>query len=260
MTTTSSSIRAAERPSAAGQYVSSAKSMPSLISSGSTNEFSRVMIGRSCRLTPTPWPNCSPNASISSANPNSSAFGHTAAIWSVDAPRLHEVDRGVHPLARALERVALRRGRAADDERAVVAGPVAVEDVDDVEVRLVARADQPVGEDVRVRAAPLARDRVDRLDELRAHLEQARVRERHDVALADARLQRLEDVLVDAVDHRAGLRQQHDLVRALDLAGDRPSPADRRGPSMPASAAARGRPTSRRRRRRAACRPRRPPS
>src|SRR6266511_1380809 len=37
---------------------------------------------------------------------------------------------------------------------------------------------------MRVRAAALARDRVDRLDELGAHLEQAGVRERHDVALA----------------------------------------------------------------------------
>ena len=163
------------------------------------------MIGRSCRPTPTPWPNCSPNASISSANPNSSAFGHTAAIWSVVTPGLHQVDRGVHPLAGPLERVALRGGRAADDERPVVAGPVAVEHVDDVEVRLVAGPDQPVGEDVRVRAAALAGDRVDRLHELRAHLEQARVREGHDVALADAGLEGLEDVLVHAVDHRAGL-------------------------------------------------------
>ena len=51
-------------------------------------EFRRVMIGRSCRLAPTPWPNWSPNASISSAKPNSSAFGHTAAIWSVETPGL----------------------------------------------------------------------------------------------------------------------------------------------------------------------------
>ena len=77
---------------------------------------------------------------------------------------------------------------------------------------------EPIREHVRVRAAALARDRVDRLHELRPHLEEPGVREPHDVALADARLQRLEDVLVDAVDHRAGLRQQHDLVRALDLA------------------------------------------
>ena len=135
-------------------------------------------------------------------------------------PGLHEVDRGVHPLARAGERVALRLRGAADDERAVVAGPVAVVHVDDVEVRLVARADQPVREDVRVRAAALARDRVDRLDELGAHLEQPRVGERDDVALADPGLEELEDVVVDAVHHGAGLRQERDLVRALDLAGE----------------------------------------
>ena len=108
--------------------------------------------------------------------------------------------------------------RAADDERAVVARPVAVVHVDDVEVRLVAGADQPVGEHVRVRAAALAGDRVDRLDELRAHLEQPLVRERDDVALTDAGLQELVDVLIDAVDHRARLRQQDELVGVLDLA------------------------------------------
>ena len=193
--------------------------MPSWISSGVSSEFSRLMIGRSCRPTPTPWPNCSPNASISSANPNSSACGHTFAIWSVVVPGSHEVDRGVHPFPRLLERVALRLARAAHHERAVVAGPVAVEDVDDVEVGLIARADQPVAEHVRVRAAAFAGDRVDRLDELRAHAEQARVRHADHVGLAHPRLQHLEDVLIYAVDHRARLRQQHDLVGALDLAG-----------------------------------------
>jgi hypothetical protein len=130
---------------------------------------------------------------------------------------LHQVDRRVHPFARSLERVPLRGRRAPDDERPVVAGPVAVEDVDDVEVRLVPGPDQTVREDVRVRAAAFAGDRVDRLDELRAHLEQACVRERDDVALADTGLEGLEDVLVDPVHHRAGLRQQRDLVGALDL-------------------------------------------
>ena len=77
---------------------------------------------------------------------------------------LDAVDPAVHPLARLRVGVALRRGRAADREGAVVAGPVAVEGVDDVEERLVAGADEPVGEVVRVRVAPLAGDRVDRLD------------------------------------------------------------------------------------------------
>src|SRR6266508_3096258 len=73
---------------------------------------------------------------------------------------------------------------------------------------------------MRVRAAALARDRVDRLDELGAHLKQAGVRERHDVAFTNPGLEELEDVLVNAIRHRARLRQQRDLVLALDLAGE----------------------------------------
>ncbi len=42
--------------------------------------------------------------------------------------------------------------------------------------------------------------------------------EGHDVALSDPRLERLENVLVDPVDHGARLGEQHDLVGALDLA------------------------------------------
>ena len=113
---------------------------------------------------------------------------------------------------------------------------------------------EPVGEHVRVRAAPLAGDRVDRLDELRPHLEQPRVRQRHDVALADAGLQDLEDVLVHAVDHRAGLGQQHDLVRALDLAGVGIITCWPSRTSIPASLQLEEHRRSRRRRRRAACR------
>ena len=80
-----------------------------------------------------------------------------------------------------------------------------------------------------------------------------------DVALPDAGLEELEDVLVHAVDHRAGLGEQRDLVRALDLAGEHHhllpvADVDAR------RAAARGTPWSRPGRRRAACRRRRPPS
>ena len=177
------------------------------------------MIGRSCSPTPTPWPNCRPKASISSTNPNSSARGHTFAIWSVVAPgRTRSIAASIHSRDRLkASRCAWRR--PAHHERAVVAGPVAVEDVDDVEVGLVARPDQPVAEHVRMRAAAFAGDRVDRLDELRAHPEQAGVRHADDVGLAHPGLQHLEDVLIDAVDHGARLGQQHDLVGALDLAG-----------------------------------------
>ncbi len=100
-------------------------------------------------------------------------------------------------------------------ERPVVAGPVAVVGVDDVEERLVTRPDQPVGEVVRVRVAPLAGDRVDRLDLVGAHLVEPLVGQRDDLVLPDAGLERLDDVLVDAVDHRRGLVEQHDLVGDL---------------------------------------------
>ena len=74
--------------------------------------------------------------------------------------------------------------------------------------------DQPVGEVVRVRVAPLAGDRVDRLDLVGAHLVEPLVGQRDDLVLADAGLQHLDDVLVDAVDHRRRLVEQHDLVGA----------------------------------------------
>src|SRR5581483_9511725 len=45
VTSTSSSMRAAERPSLAGQQVSSANTMPSSISCGSSNECRREIIG-----------------------------------------------------------------------------------------------------------------------------------------------------------------------------------------------------------------------
>src|SRR5204862_348762 len=62
---------------------------------------------------------------------------------------------------------------AADRERAVVAGAVAVDRVQDVGVRGVARAQHAVGEVVGMRAAALARDRVDPLDVLGAELVEA---------------------------------------------------------------------------------------
>src|SRR3989454_3811084 len=67
--------------------------------------------------------------------------------------RLDQRDRLVHPLARLLVGADLRRGRAADAEGAVVAGPVADERLDDVEEGLVARADESVGEVVGAGAA-----------------------------------------------------------------------------------------------------------
>ncbi len=41
----------------------------------------------------------------------------------------------------------------------------------------------------------------------------------HDVGLAHPRLQRLENVLIDAVDHGTSLGKEHDLIVTLDLPG-----------------------------------------
>ena len=90
--------------------------------------------------------------------------------------------------------------------------------MEDVEVRRVAGPQHPIREDVRVRAATLARDRVHALDVLRPELEQTLADERDTLVLADARLHCLEEILVGRVDHRAGRVEQRDLVRRLDLA------------------------------------------
>ncbi len=70
-----------------------------------------------------------------------------------------------------------------------------------------------------MRVAALARDRVDRLHLVAAQLVQPLAGERDDLVLAHARLEHVDDVLVDAVDHRRRLVEQHDLVRRLDDAG-----------------------------------------
>src|SRR5215470_2926368 len=129
---------------------------------------------------------------------------------------LDERDRLVHPFARLLVSGDLRLRRASHAEGAVVASPVADEGHDDVEERLIARADDPVGEVVRMRAAALARDRIDRLDAVRAHLVEALGGQADDLVFARAGLERLEDVLVDAVDHRGGHVEQGQLVLALE--------------------------------------------
>ena len=177
------------------------------------------MIGRSWRNSPTLWPNWSPKHSISLSNPNSSAFGQTAGDLVGRHARAHQLDRRRRSTrAPACTRRAGRRVRPADHERPVVAGLVADERVDDVEEGLVAGPDDPVAEDVRVRAAALAGDRVDVVDVLRAQVEQALGDVGHELALADARLELLGDHLVGAVDHRAGRVEQDDLVDRLDLA------------------------------------------
>src|ERR1700748_2342532 len=126
-------MRAAEVPSLAGQYVSIAKTMPAFSSSGCSSEFSREMIGRSCRPRPRPCANCRPKAASSLSNPKSCARGSVSAPTSDDTPGLTRAERPAHPLARLLVGVDLGGRRRPDPERPVVAGPVAVEGVDDVE-------------------------------------------------------------------------------------------------------------------------------
>ena len=80
--------------------------------------------------------------------------------------RLDHVDGNVEQLAAPFIGIDQRRRRAADRERAVVARPVPVVAVDDVEVGGIARPQRPIRIDVRVRVGPLSGDRVDALDEL----------------------------------------------------------------------------------------------
>ena len=86
--------------------------------------------------------------------------------------RSHEVDRVVEPFAALPVRIELRLGDAGDVERAVIARSIAHERVDDVEECLVARPEEAIGKYVRMRVAPLTRYSIDRLDLLRAELEQ----------------------------------------------------------------------------------------
>ena len=86
VTTTSSSIRAADQPSLAGQYVSSANTMPSSSTSGWSSDTSRLKMGFSQMDRPTPCPYWSANAASSLAKPNSSARGHSDTMSAVVAP------------------------------------------------------------------------------------------------------------------------------------------------------------------------------
>ena len=129
----------------------------------------------------------------------------------------HERDRCIEPFAALLVRVQLGMADSADVERAVVARPVPHERMDDVEERLVARPQEPVGEDVRMRVAAVARHGVDRLHLLGAHLEQELVRTRDDLVLVDAGSQHPVDLVVDRVDEPGRLVEERDLLGGLDL-------------------------------------------
>ncbi len=89
----------------------------------------------------------------------------------------------------------------------------------DVEERRVARADQAVAVDVRVRRAAFAGDRVDPLDVLAAEVVEHLADQADALVLPHARAQEPVQRLVGRVDHRARLGQQRDLVGRLDPAG-----------------------------------------
>ena len=131
---------------------------------------------------------------------------------------LQHLDGVVHPLARLLVSIALRVGGTADGERPVVAGAISNEGVNDVEVRRVTGANQPIREIVRMRTAAFSGDRVDGFHAIRTHFVQTLGRQRHDLAFLDAWLQCCGDVLIDAVDHAGGDVQQRDFVVVLYLA------------------------------------------
>ena len=90
--------------------------------------------------------------------------------------------------------------------------------MDDVEERLVARAQKPVGEDVRMRVAAVAGHRIDRLYLLRAELEEHLHGACDDLVLAHARPKHAVDLVVDGVDDRGRVLEQGDLVLRLDRA------------------------------------------
>ena len=185
---------------------------------GCSSDTTREMIGRSWSARPSPWPNCKPKAAQLVGKAEILRFRPDRRHLVGRHARLDQRDRGVQPFAALDVRVALRRRGAADVEGAVVAGAIALVALQDVEERLIAGAEKAIGEVVRMRAAALAGDGVDRLDVVRAHFVEHLVRHRDDVVLANARLQLLPDHVIDAVHHAGRLVEQLDLVDVLDLA------------------------------------------
>ena len=132
---------------------------------------------------------------------------------------LDQGDGRVEVIAATLVGLDERLGGPRHRERAVVARAVAHVAVQDVEVRRVARAQRPVGVDVGMGVAALARDRVDPLDELRPHVVEDLIDQADALVLAHPGPHGAVELLVGGVDHRARLVQEQDLVCCLDHAG-----------------------------------------
>src|SRR4051794_29675717 len=77
-------------------------------------------------------------------------FGPDADDVSRGGAGSNKLDRGVHVVAATLVGLHLRPGCAADGKGSVVARPIAVEGVQDVEEGGIARPQQAITEDVRV--------------------------------------------------------------------------------------------------------------
>ena len=69
-----------------------------------------------------------------------------------------------------------------------------------------------------MRVAPLTRYSIDRLDLLRAELEQELHRIRYYLMLADTRAERAVDLLVHSIDDPRRMLEKRDLFRGLDRA------------------------------------------
>ena len=125
-------------------------------------------------------------------------------------------DRVVHELTGPPVRGTLLPVRAADVECPVIAGPVPVERVDNVEISGVPGPDQPVGENMGMRAAPLTGNGIYRLHLFRAVLVQVPGHQRDAGVLPDARPQVPVQLVVGAVHEGGGMVQQRDLIGGLD--------------------------------------------
>jgi len=110
--------------------------MPSLISIGASSEVKpgddRPLVQREAE----PGPNSRPNAVFSSGSPISWAVARAGHLVG-GHPGLDHLDGGVDPLPGLFVRVQLRLAGPPDREAAVIAGPVAVVGVHDVEERLL---------------------------------------------------------------------------------------------------------------------------
>ena len=131
----------------------------------------------------------------------------------------NQLDRRVEIVAAPLVRVDERVRREVDREAAVVARAVTHVRVQDVVIHGIAWTQHAIREDVRMRTAPLAGNRVHAFDVLGSEVVQDLAHEPDRFVLAHARLHRHVQLVVRGVDHHRRVREQRDLVLGLDLAG-----------------------------------------